>query len=471
MEVAKDDMEIVSALRTALADKVGKDRFELWFGTNMQLEFDGATLTIGTHSQFLQDWLRRNFRTHIESACLATLGRCPELRFRMDENTATELVSPAVAPRPRQLALCAISADEPAPETQSVQPVQKPNRRSFADLTSFVTGRSNRLARTVAETIIEQPGRMSPLVIHGPTGVGKTHLLEGIWTAARKRRGMTAIYLSAEQFTSSFLQALRGSGLPSFRQKYRGVEFLILDDLQFLCGKRCTQVELLYTMNTLLREGRQVVLAADRPLSELEDLGPEMLSRLSGGMVCQIEPPDYETRVAILQQMARRFEVALPQDVQRFIASQLTSHARELSGALCRLQATSQASGRPVDLAMAEEALAEMIRHSSRLVRLPDIEKAICGTFGLEPSSLQSTRKTKDVSQPRMLAMWLARKYTRAALSEIGHYFGRRSHSTVVSAQKRVEDWLAAGTSLQMASRTWRIDDAIRQIEQSLMAG
>lgn len=469
--MAKDDMEIVSALRTALADKVGKDRFELWFGTNMQLEFDGATLTIGTRSQFLQDWLRRNFRAHIESACLATLGRCPELRFRMDENTATELVSPVVAPRPRQLALCAISADEPAPEAQSLQPVQKPNRRAFADLNSFVTGRSNRLARAVAETIVEQPGRMSPLVIHGPTGVGKTHLLEGIWTAARKRRGMTAIYLSAEQFTSSFLQALRGSGLPSFRQKYRGVEFLILDDLQFLCGKRCTQVELLYTMNTLLRAGRQLVLAADRPLSELEDLGPEMLSRLSGGMVCQIEPPDYETRVAILQQMARRFEMALPHDVQRFIASQLTSHARELSGALCRLQATSQALCRPIDLAMAEETLAEMIRHSSRLVRLPDIEKAICGTFGLEPSSLQSARKTKGVSQPRMLAMWLARKYTRAALSEIGHYFGRRSHSTVVSAQKRVEDWLAAGTSLQMASRTWRIDDAIRQIEQSLLAG
>lgn len=478
VDVAKDDMEIVSALRTALADKVGKDRFELWFGTNMQLEFDGATLTIGARSQFLQDWLRRNFRTHIESACLATLGRCPDLRFRIDESSSTELVSPVVAPRtsppasqPRPLTLCTISTDEASAQTPSVQPVQKSTRRSFADLNSFVTGRSNRLARTVAETVIEQPGRMSPLLVHGPTGVGKTHLLEGIWTAARKRRGMTAIYLSAEQFTSSFLQALRGSGLPSFRQKYRGVELLILDDLQFLCGKRCTQVELLYTMNTLLREGRQLVLAADRPLSELEDLGPEMLSRLSGGMVCEIEPPDYETRVAILQQMAHRFELALPHEVQRFVASQLTSHARELSGALCRLQATSQASGRPVDLAMAEGALAEMIRHSSRLVRLPDIEKAICGTFGLEPSSLQSTRKTKGVSQPRMLAMWLARKYTRAALSEIGHYFGRRSHSTVVSAQKRVEDWLAAGTSLQMASRTWRIDDAIHQIEQSLLAG
>ncbi len=479
VEVAMDDMEIVSALRTALADKVGKKRFELWFGTNMQLEFDGATLTIGTRNSFLQDWLRLNFRPHIESACVATLGKCPELHFRLDEAGSAELVSPAtasaVAPltsKSKQLSLCAVSAADPADEAQSSRPRRSPTRRAFANLGSFVTGRSNRLARTVAENAVEQPGKMSPLFIHGPTGVGKTHLLEGIWTAARKRsRGIAAIYLSAEQFTSSFLQALRGSGLPSFRQKYRGVEFLIVDDVQFLCGKRCTQVELLYTMNTLLREGRQLVLAADRPLSELAALGPELVSRLSGGMVCQIEPPDYDTRLGILQQMAQQFETVLPQEVQRFVASRLTSHARELSGALCRLQATSQASGKPIDLAMAEESLGEMIRHSSRLVRLPDIEKAICGTFGLEPSSLQSTRKTKGVSQPRMLAMWLARKYTRAALSEIGQYFGRRSHSTVVSAQKRVENWLAAGTSLEMASRSWRIDEAIRQIEQSLLAG
>ena len=320
--------------------------------------------------------------------------------------------------------------------------------------------------------VVQRPGELSPLVIHGPTGVGKTHLLEGIWSAARKARPSSAIiYLSAEQFTTHFLQALRGSGLPSFRQKYRGVELLLIDDLQFFCGKRYTQVELLYTIDTLVREGRQMVFAADRPPAKLSEFGPELSTRLQAGMVCRIEPPDYDTRLGIVTQMARRMNINAPLDVKQFIVSRLTSHARELSGALCRIQATSQATGMPISLPMAEEALAEMVHYSSRVIRLPDIEKAVCQTFGLEPASLQSGRKAKRVSHPRMLAMWLARKYTRVALSEIGQYFGRRTHSTVISAQKRVEDWLADHTSLEMADRVWDVNDAIRQVELCLMAG
>lgn len=188
-------------------------------------------------------------------------------------------------------------------------------------------------------------------------------------------------------------------------------------------------------------------------------------------MVCRIESPDYETRLGILTQMAKRLDVRLPDDVRSFVASRLTSHPRELSGAICRLRATSQALSGPIDLAMAEEALADMIRPGSRLVRLPDIAKAVCDTFGLDPRSLQSSRKAKSVSHPRMLAMWLARKYTRSALSEIGQYFGRRSHSTVISAQKRVESWLADSVPVELADGVYGIDQAIRQVEQRLLAG
>ena len=245
----------------------------------------------------------------------------------------------------------------------------------------------------------------------------------------------------------------------------------MIDDLQFLCGKRHTQIEMLYTIDTLLRAGRQIVFAADRAPKDLSELGPELCSRLQGGMVCPLGSPDYETRLGIVQQMARRFEMDVPENVEQLIASRLTNHARELSGALCRLRATSEAMASPIDLAMAQEALGEMIRHSSRAVRLPDIEKAVCEAFGLDPSSLQSDRKSKRVSYPRMLAMWLARKYTRAALTEIGHYFGRRSHSTVISAQKRVDGWLATGSPVELADNTWTVDDAIRQVERCLLAG
>jgi chromosomal replication initiator protein len=320
--------------------------------------------------------------------------------------------------------------------------------------------------------VSRNPGQITPLVIHGPTSVGKTHLLEGIWSAARKaNRGTTTVYLSAEQFTSQFLEALRGSGLPSFRRKYRGVGILILDDLQFLARARATQVELLHTIDTLLRDGKQLVFSCDRPPAELTEFTPELVTRLSGGMVCRIEPPDYATRLGIVGQLAKRLGVNLPADVQRFIALRLTAHARELSGAICRLQATSQALGQKITLPMAEEALREMIHDNSRVVRLGDIQKAVCKVFGLEPASLQVDGKAKRLSHPRMLAMWLARKHTRAALSEIGQFFGRRSHSTVISAQKRVAQWLADGESLHLAEQTWNIDEAIRQVERQLTAG
>ena len=477
-----DDTEIVSALRVALADKVGKQRFELWFGTRTRLELNDGTLTIGVPNRFFQDWIRSSFRRHIESACLATLGNCPGLEFRIDAALAG---LPAAADSDNaadsgngdegsRSGKSDAHASAPKPVSQLAAPASSngSTRRRFADLESFVTGPSNRLAQAAAEMVVRRPGEMSPLLIYGPTGVGKTHLLEGIWTAARRaRRGTAVVYLSAEQFTTAFLQALRGSGLPSFRRKYRGVELLIIDDLQFFCGKRHTQIELLYTIDTLLREGRQLVFAGDRPPAELCDLGPELTSRLQSGVVCRIERPDHQTRLGILARMARRLRVNVPNDVMQFIASRLTSHARELSGALCRLQATAQAHKKPITRAMAEEALGEMIRAASRVVRLPDIERAVCETFGLEPRTLQSTRKTKSVSHPRMLAMWLARKYTRSALTEIGHYFGRRSHSTVISAQKRVDGWLAAGSSLQLADHTWDVDDAIQEVERCLQAG
>jgi chromosomal replication initiator protein len=248
------------------------------------------------------------------------------------------------------------------------------------------------------------------------------------------------------------------------------VNVLILDDLQFLAGKRATQVEMMNTVDTLLREGRQLVFAADRAPADLGDIMPELINRLTSGMVCRIEPPDYITRLGIVGHLSCRMGIELPEDVQRFVATRLTGHARELSGAICRLQATSEATRQEISLSLAEEALGEMIQHSTRVVRLSDIERAVCKVFGLEPQTLQSDGKTRRVSQPRMLAMWLARKHTRAALSEIGDFFGRRSHSTVISAQKRVDQWMAQDEPICMPEQTWKIDEAIRQVERQ-MAG
>ena len=336
----------------------------------------------------------------------------------------------------------------------------------------FVIGQSNCLAYKSAEMATQRPGSVSPLVLHGPTGVGKTHLLEGLVEAHRKhRRAAAAIYLSAEQFTTQFLEALHGSGLPSFRRKYRDVGLLAIDDIQFFGGKRVTLLELLHTVDTLQRDGAQLIFAADRSPAALKSLGPELLARLHGGVVCRLEPAEYATRLGIVRRLVGELELEVPDDVQAFVASQLSSQARELIGALKRLHATSLALDRPITLALAEDALVDLIQQHARSVRLPDIDKAVCEVFGLDMQSLQSGRKTKGVSHPRMLAMWLARKHTRVALSEIGQYFGRRSHSTVISAQRKIDAWMAKGETLSLADRSWTLDEAVRQIEEQLRVG
>jgi chromosomal replication initiator protein len=259
--------------------------------------------------------------------------------------------------------------------------------------------------------------------------------------------------------------------LPSFRRKYRSLDLFILDDIQFFTGKKATVSELLHTIDSLMRSGRQLVLAADRPPAQLEGLGPELTSRLSGGMVCRLDAPGYVTRREIVRSYAEKRHMQLPDEVQDFVAARLTDNVRELFGAVNRLQATSQAMGQPITAPMAEAALADLILHSGRVVQLDDIEKAVCHVFGLQPASLRSQRKGKAVSHPRMLAMWLARKHTRSALSEIGDFFGRRSHTTVISAHKRVNTWLTGGDRVELADQNWHIEEAIRRVEEKLRAG
>jgi chromosomal replication initiator protein len=432
-EVTTDDMEIVSVLRTALADKVGKERFELWFGSRSRIDLVEGTLCVYAPSQFFLDWIRSHFREEIEAAGAQTLGYEPELSFVLDDTIgqATEptLVVSSDGPSER-LTLRPVSV----PMFSKPEPAPAPARRAWGDLESFVVGPSNRLAHASADRAARQLGEISPLVIHGPTGVGKTHLLQGLWSDARRHhRSANILMLSAEQFVTDFLQALRGSGLPSFRSKYRHVDLLVIDDLQFFCGKRATQIELHYTIDSLLANRRQVVFACDRPPADLVDLGPELIARLQSGLVCPIHPPEYETRLGIVGHMARRLDLELPASVQELVASRLTRHARELSGALCRLKATGEALDQPITRSVAEEALADMIQASTRPVRLPDIEKAVCHVFG--------------------------------------HYFGGRTHSTVISAQKRVDGWLSRGEPLELEDRRMEVDEALRQVERFLEAG
>jgi len=345
-------------------------------------------------------------------------------------------------------------------------------RRPAAGLDGFVVGPSNRMAFAAVEIAAARPGEMSPLVIHGTSGVGKSHLLEGICGRFRDLHpGATTLFLSAEQFTTSFLQALHGSGLPGFRRGCRNAELLVIDDLQFFAGKRATLMEVQQTVDAVHRQGRQLVFASDRDLTALDGLGPELLTRLRGGMTARIEPPDYDVRRGIVAAVAAKRGLSLPDDVIHYVATHMTRHARELFGALNRLEATSHMLGLPITLGMAEDALTDLVRSSARSVRLADIERAVCAAFGIESGSLQSAKRARTVNHPRMLAMFLARRHTTSALTEIGSYFGRRSHSTVISAQKTVGEWVTQRSRIVLADTTWDVEEAIRRVEDVLRAG
>ena len=476
-EVITDDREIVSAIRARLAQRVGKDRYEVWFGPLTQLTVRGENLVVGVPNRFFQDWLRTHFRKDLEASTLEAFGRPLSLEFQIDP--AATIASPVPPCGPTngmtQKTLPMVEkgngGGQVAPDAPAT-PQPATLRRSPATLEAFVVGNSNCLAHKAAQMAVEQPGAYSPLLIHGGTGTGKTHLLEGIYTAFRKARPRSAaVYLSAEQFTSLFLHALHKSGMASFRAKYRELQLLVIDDLQFFVNKKVTINELQHTIDTLLRAGRQLVFAADRSLNGLKTLGPEMISRLSGGMACRLEAPEFATRLGIVRWQVAQLKLDVPEEVQTYVASHFTTQSRELIGALKRLQATSLAHERPITLTLAEEALAELIDHQGRVVHLADIEKAVCDVCGLLPESLHSGRKGKAVSHPRMLAMYLARKYTRAPLSEIGCYFGRRSHSTVISAQKKVAGWIAGGPSPKLADTSLTMEETMRRVEERLRAG
>lgn len=488
-----DDREYISAIRARLAQRVGADRYEVWFGPTTQLLLRSDALQVCVPSLFHQDWLRLNFRKDLEVSAAEVCGCAMTIEFRVEPpapiatagaqsgtaqasphvttgklavNTTHEAAAPVPSP---PLAASPSALLKSATAAQSAPPAETKLRRKLSSLDAFVVGNSNCLAHKAAQMAVMQPGGYSPLLVHGGPGTGKTHLLEGVYTAFRKANPRAvAVYLSAEQFTSQFLTALHKSGMASFRAKYRELDLLVIDDLHFLAGKKATIGELQHTIDVLLRAGKQLVFAADRSPAALKVLGAELTSRLSGGMVCRLEPAEYATRLGIVRNQAAQLGMHVPEDVQAYLAATLTSQARELIGALKRLQAESLAHERPITLALAEQSLVDLI-DQQRVVKLPDIAKAVCDVFGLEADSLQSDRKSRVVSHPRMLAMYLARKYTRAPLAEIGTFFGKRSHSTVISAQKKIEGLMAAGSE-QPRTAALNLEEAIRRVEAQLRA-
>lgn len=336
----------------------------------------------------------------------------------------------------------------------------------------WIVGSHNRLATTGAEMVVEKPGRISPLLIHGPHGVGKSHLAIGLAHRLKSTyRYRRVVCLTGEQFTIEYTESARTGGFASFRKKYRDVEVLVIDDVQFLLGKTGTLIELRNTIDMLMRDQRQIILVADRGLHELAGMGTDLFARLSGGMACAIDPMDIATRRQLLGRLCQQQGALVGDEVLDWVSEHCGSDARVLQGIVHRLAAQQRIVGGTLSPDDAVRAISDIVRANQPIVRLRDIEKVVCEAFGLQEDVLRAKSKCQSFSQPRMLAMFLARKYTRTALSEIGAYFGNRQHSTVISAQKKVETWLDANEVLQMGRSHVPVQEILRSLEVTLQVG
>ncbi len=421
-----EDARFVTALRNELVSRIGAERFELWLTSQARMSVEAGNLVVRAANSFVRDWLRRNLAGELASCAAVVAGRAVTLDFvvepELDDRQSTVFNSasqstapsgrqpPADSRQPSPAPQSAIQKPKSIAERAAISSPDAPRRPAAPTLTQFTVGPSNQYAFRSAELTAQGLQQASPILFCGPTGVGKTHLLRAIQTENRRHRSRSlAVYLTAEQFTTSFVEALRGSGLPSFRQKCRGADLLLIDDLQFFVGKQRTIEELHHTIDTLVAAGRQLVFASDRNLAGLRGLGPELASRLAGGLFCEIAPPEFATRIAILRRLSGEMNLSVDDGVLALVATQITAGARELRGALHRLQAVSMAWQRPITRELAESAIADLVRQSTRSVRLADVEQAVCKVFHVEASTLRSDRKGRSQTEPRMLAMWLAR--------------------------------------------------------------
>jgi chromosomal replication initiator protein len=347
-----------------------------------------------------------------------------------------------------------------------------PGCRSSMSLATFQFGAANSLAKAATDQVIQRPGQISPLVLFGPVGCGKTHLATGLGQHLRRKfQSFTVLQLSAEQFTTRFLQALNGSGLPSLRSQFRDVELLILEDIQFFQGKKATLIELQHTIDSLLRLGKQLILTTDRHPNDLTFLSPEIQTRLVSGLVIPLQAADREARLAICERWSQQWGLRLASGMSEWLADHISGDARRLSGALFRLLATQSSRGSLIEPAEAMEVLSDYAGVPAQSCSLAMIQKAVCGLCGVDPAELNGAQRTRKISGARMLAMFLARKHTPAALSEIGAFFGGRRHSTVVAAEKRIRNWVQSNESLETASRPLNLREAIRKLESQLKTG
>jgi len=439
----------ISAVNEALAEKIGPQKYRIWFKNSTKLTLADGYLKVGVPNLFIASWIENHFSNEINQAVREVTGGSQKITFTIDPELSghqrrTQLDSQA------QLVERARNRMR-SRRTQARQPQKK---RLKLSLDTFVVGPSNQLAYNAAIAVVnEQQSPFNPLFIHGGYGIGKTHLLQGICNAVCKKRPQANwAYLSAEDFVNQFVLALKTKKLEAFRRRIRQTDLLAIDDIHFLASKPSTQEEFLHTFNTISLAGKQVVLASDAHPKMIGQLSEKLVNRFVSGMVVKIETPDLQTRCQICKQYAAALRKHIPEGVIRYVAENLRTNVRELEGALLKLIAFASLQNQKISLFMAKEVLAEHLARTDPIVHISDIESAVATYFGITPANIHSSKKNRTVTLARHFSMYLARTHTNMSSSEIGRCMGNKNHATVLLACKKLEDQIKRNAELYWQS-------------------
>ena len=443
-----------SACLASIQSQVPNQSFKTWFEPIKPTKLENGELTVQVPSQFFYEWLEEHYSGLIKSTITMLLGTEAKLTYAVvppdDSDLPVELHTAALkADAVPSAAATHGSASFPSDESTVLLPPIKTFLNPRYTFSNFIKGDSNQLARAAASAVSNNPGGTSfnPLVLYGGTGLGKTHLIQAIgnyaFEAGKARR---VCYVSSEKFTIEFVDAIQSDKTREFSNYYRSMDLLIVDDIQFFSGKEKTQDSFFHTFNTLHQMGKQIVLSSDKPPKDLKGLDERLISRFQWGLTADIQPPDLETRTAILRKKCEDDNIEIPQEVLDFIATNVTSNIRELEGCYISLLAKASLENREINLELARDVLRLVVSNVRSPINVEEIQRLVAEFFDIPPDLLRAKTRKQEIVNARQVAMYLAKEMTNCSLKTIGLHFGGRDHSTVIHAYQSVEDQMQVDT-------------------------
>jgi chromosomal replication initiator protein len=424
----------------AVSRRIPPAAVDSWVRPCRLVALEGDHVRINAPNPFSREWLLQRYMPALEGAAADCLGGRPRVSLGVDAQTDFDDATPAPGP--------AVAPGRAHPTLESLNP-----RYTFE---AFVVGSGNQFAQAASQAVAELPSRAyNPLFLYGGVGLGKTHLLHAVGhQSARLFPGMAVSYVSTERFTNELINAIRYDRTAEFRGRYRTIDLLLVDDIQFISGKERTQEEFFHTFNDLYESRKQIVVSSDCSPKDIPDIDERLRSRFEWGLIADIQPPDFETRVAILKKKAALERVRLDDDVAYFIAGRVKSNIRELEGSLTRIIAFCTLTKRDMGTDLAREVLAEIWGQEDKIITIEHIQRQVGEAFGLKLAELKAKSRTKTVALPRQVAMYLARQLTHASLAEIGNAFGGKDHTTVLHAVQKITALLEQDPKLRKSVET-----------------